>query len=578
MNVYGKLLWYVSEIKREIAVKTLLLLASSATYILQAILMASVVNLVFSGGSLNSILVRVAVVVAAILIRGFILRYIETYTRVMASRIKEKLRMSLLSKIYDLGPGYMSGKRSGKVTSLVLDGIESLEPFYVRYVPQIITVLASGTFVFCYLVRYDAVSALALIASMLLCVVVPLATVPAMDRTVTDYWTDYSTLTSQYIDSIQGMTTLKTLDAEQSMGEVLRRDATAFWKRSIRNTGISLSNSALMFILTSVTSSLTVVLAAIRAMHGTVPATAVTAFLFLAVECARPMIELNSAWHASFLGMSVAKEMFGMMEMDPPVKDPDDPVRLDISDRLPEIRFDAVRFSYPGREEEVLHGVTFTVPPGSTTAVVGPSGAGKSTILSLVLRFYDVTGGSVAFNGTDIRRYALRALQDQIGVVFQDTYLFYGTIAENIKMARPDATDEEVQEAAMAANAHDFIMAFPDGYETIVGERGVTLSGGERQRISIARAILKDAPVLLLDEATSSVDAESEALIQGALSELTKQRTTIIVAHRLSTVRGADNIIVLNDGMVAEQGTHSELMAADGVYRSLIRAQEESSQ
>ena len=578
MNVYGKLLWYVSEIKREIAVKTLLLLASSATYILQAILMASVVNLVFSGGSLNSILVRVAVVVAAILVRGFILRYIETYTRVMASRIKEKLRMSLLSKIYDLGPGYMSGKRSGKVTSLGRDGIESLEPFYVRYVPQIITVLASGTFVFCYLVRYDAVSALALIASMLLCVIVPLATVPAMERTVTDYWTDYSTLTSQYIDSIQGMTTLKTLDAEQSMGEVLRRDATAFWKRSIRNTGISLSNSALMFILTSVTSSLTVVLAAIRAMHGTVPATAVTAFLFLAVECARPMIELNSAWHASFLGMSVAKELFGLMEIDPPVKDPDDPVRLDISDRLPEIRFDAVRFSYPGREEEVLHGVTFTVPPGSTTAVVGPSGAGKSTILSLVLRFYDVTGGSVMFNGTDIRRYALRALQDQIGVVFQDAYLFYGTIAENIRMARPDATDEEVQEAAMAANAHDFIMAFPDGYETIVGERGVTLSGGERQRISIARAILKDAPVLLLDEATSSVDAESEALIQSALSELAKQRTTIIVAHRLSTVRGADNIIVLNDGMVAEQGTHSELMAADGVYRSLIRAQEESSQ
>ena len=578
MNVYGKLLWYVSEIKREIAVKTLLLLASSATYILQAILMASVVNLVFSDGSLKSILVRVAVVVAAILVRGFILRYIETYTRIMAARIKEKLRMSLLSKIYDLGPGYMSGKRSGKVTSLVLDGIEALEPFYVRYVPQIITVLVSGTFVFCYLVRYDAVSALALIASMLLCVVVPLATVPAMDRTVTDYWTDYSTLTSQYIDSIQGMTTLKTLDAEQSMGEVLRRDATAFWKRSIRNTGISLSNSALMFILTSVTSSLTVVLAAIRAMHGIVPATAVTAFLFLAVECARPMIELNSAWHASFLGMSVAKEMFGLMEMDPPVKDPEDPVLLDVSDRLPEIRFDAVRFSYPGREEEVLHGVTFAVPPGSTTAVVGPSGAGKSTILSLVLRFYDVTGGSVTFNGTDIRRYALRALQDQIGVVFQDTYLFYGTIAENIRMARPDASDEEVREAATAANAHDFIMAFPDGYETIVGERGVTLSGGERQRISIARAILKDAPVLLLDEATSSVDAESESLIQSALSELAKQRTTIIVAHRLSTVRGADNIIVLNDGMVAEQGTHSELMAADGVYRSLIRAQEESSQ
>ena len=577
MGVYGKLLRYVSEIKHEVAVKTALLLVSSATNILQAILMADVVNMVFSHGGIRGIMIRVMIVVATILIRGFILRYNETYTRIMAARIKEKLRMALLSKIYDLGPGYMSAKRSGKVTSLVLDGIESLEPFYVRYVPQVVTVLVSGTFVFVYLTRFDTVSALVLLVSMVICVVLPLVTVPMIDRTVTSYWADYSSLTSQYIDSIQGMTTLKTLDAEKPMGEVLHRDATAFWRRSIRNTGISLYNSSIMLILTSVTSSLTVVTSAIRAINGIVPATAVTAFLFLAVECARPMLELNNAWHSSFLGMSVAKEMFALMEVEPPVKNISDPVLPDVSEHLPEMDFNNITFTYPGSEEEVLRGVRFNVPPGSTVAVVGPSGAGKSTILSLVLRFYDVTGGSITFNGTDIRDYDLRALQDNIGVVFQDTYLFYGTIAENIRMACPDADDDAVMEAAKAANAHDFIMSFPDGYDTIVGERGVTLSGGERQRISIARAILKDAPVLLLDEATSSVDAESEALIQASLAELSKQRTTIIVAHRLSTVRDADNIVVLNNGVVEEQGTHDELLALGGVYSSLVKAQEDCS-
>ncbi|MBR2666755.1 MAG: ABC transporter ATP-binding protein [Oscillospiraceae bacterium] len=576
MGVYGKLFRYVSAIRREVALKTLLLLVISAISIFQAIMMSRAVNLVWSRSALAQILPCIAAVIAAILLRSLLTRRNETFTKTMAARIKDTLRLAVLDKVYRLGPGHMNEKRSGKVTSLVLDGIEALEPFFVSFIPQIFTVLVSGIFIFVYLAAFDVLSALVLLIAMLLCIFLPMLTVPLMHRSVTDYWTEYSGLTSQYIDAIQGMTTLKTLHAEETMGDILYRDATSFWHRSIRNTGISLAGSGFMLVLTGVTASLTVVMAALRFRAGLAPAASVTAFLFLTVECARPMLELNRHWHASFLGISVAKELFDLIETVPPVQDPAEPAPASAGEALPSIGFRDACFAYPGREE-VLHNVTLSVPAGSTTAIVGHSGSGKSTLLNLILRFYDVSAGQVTIDGRDVRDCELTWLRRQIAVVFQDTYLFYGTIAENIRMAAPEASDEEVMAAARAAHAHEFIQRMPQGYDTVVGERGVTLSGGERQRIAIARAILKNAPILLLDEATSSVDAQSEALIQQSLARLTQQRTTVIVAHRLSTVRSADNIIVIEDGRVAEQGTHEALLARDGVYRALIRAQEEVS-
>ena len=279
----------MSEIRREVFVKTMLMLLVSAASIVQAILMSKTVNSVFQGASSGGIIALLAGVIAAIVVRSLVLRFNETYTKTMAANIKEKLRIAILEKVFQLGPGYMSEKRSGKVTSLILDGVEQLEPFFVRYIPQILTVIASGSFVFCYLARFDIISSLILLGSMVLCVVVPLVTVPVMSRSVDDYWAQYSQMTSQYIDAVQGMTTLKTLDAEESMGKILYKNATDFWHRSIRNTGISLTNSSLMIILAVVTSSLTVIAAAIRAQAGLVPATAVSAFLFLAVECSKPM-------------------------------------------------------------------------------------------------------------------------------------------------------------------------------------------------------------------------------------------------------------------------------------------------
>lgn len=236
------------------------------------------------------------------------------------------------------------------------------------------------------------------------------------------------------------------------------------------------------------------------------------------------------------------------------------------------VRFQDVRFGY-GERGEVLRGVSLEARPGQVVAIVGPSGAGKSTLVALIPRFYDVSGGSVTIDGLDVREVASRELRSHIGIVPQETLLFSGSIAENIGYGRPGASEAEIAAAARAANAHEFISAFPEGYQTLVGERGVRLSGGQRQRIAIARALLKDPRILILDEATSSLDSESEMLVQEALETLMQGRTTFVIAHRLSTVRRADVIVVLEDGRVVQQGTHEELLAAGGLYRDLYELQ-----
>lgn len=305
-------------------------------------------------------------------------------------------------------------------------------------------------------------------------------------------------------------------------------------------------------------------------INGSITAGSLVAFLTYAVNISNPIKRLSRVIGNIQKALAAAQRVFDVLDLPEDIKNAPD------AKALPkvkgDVRFNDVSFAY-NENEEVLSHVSFEVKPGEMVAFVGPSGAGKSTVASLLPRFYDAINGSITIDGQDIRKVTLDSLREQVGIVPQETVLFNGSVYDNILYGRLDATREEVEAAAKAANAHDFIMQLPDGYETMLGDRGMNISGGQRQRISIARAILKNPQILILDEATSALDTESERVVQEALDRLMVGRTSFVIAHRLSTIKNADKIMVLENGQLIEQGNHDELMAMDGLYAHLYKIQ-----
>jgi ATP-binding cassette subfamily B protein len=308
-------------------------------------------------------------------------------------------------------------------------------------------------------------------------------------------------------------------------------------------------------------------------LAGNVSAGRLGQFVLFAVFAASALGQLSEVWGEISQAAGSAERLFEILAIKPAVLPPAHPVPLPVPARA-EVAFEAVHFTYPTRlDAPVLEGVSFRVKPGEKIAIVGPSGAGKSTIFHLLLRFYDPVSGAVTFDGVKLSDADPLELRRRIALVPQDTVIFAASVRENIRFGRPEATDADIERAAELAHASEFILRMPQGYDTQVGERGVTLSGGQRQRIAIARAILRDAPLLLLDEATSSLDAESETLVQAALERLMQARTTLVIAHRLATVLSCDRILVMDRGRIVEEGTHAMLAAADGLYARLAKLQ-----
>ncbi|MFI9755302.1 ABC transporter ATP-binding protein/permease [Streptomyces collinus] len=554
---------------RPLLAATLLQGAVTLTHLAQAALLALALAGLARGdtGRLPWLLAAVPAVVGAR--AGLSVWQRRTATRAGA-RVRVALRDELLAHLGRLGPAHLTTARAGAVRTTLVDGVEGVDAYVSRYLPQLLVTLTVPPLVLAALAATEPRALLGLVPALLLALAGPRAWDRLLAARGKEHWDTYEGLGADYLEALQGMPALRAAGAVGRTRARLEERSAALHRATVAKLRVSLVDTGITDLAIQGGTAAAALLACWSAVTGSTTATGTYLLLLLASECFRPVRDLAREWHAGYLGASAADGLAALRTAVPAVEDTG--TASAHRQAAPELRFHDVRFTYGGAPAPALDGVSFTAQAGRTTAIVGPSGAGKSTLLALLLRHHDPQEGRITLDGRPTTEYALDSLRQGIAVVSQETYLFHATIADNLRLARPGATDDELTGAARAAGIHDEITVLPDGYATLLGERGATLSGGQRQRLALARALLSDAPVLVLDEATSSVDERREADIVRELPTAASGRTVLVVAHRLAAVRHADHIVVLDSGRVDAVGEHAGLVEAGGVYTRLVEA------
>ena len=497
-------------------------------------------------------------------IQSFCKYYVSCQGHIMGAKMERDMRQELFEHYEELSFSYYSQNNSGQMMSKLVSDLFDISEF-AHHGPEnlfISLVKIVGSFIFLFLINKKL--ALPLIVLVILMFLFSFRQNQKMQRTFMENRKKIGDVNASLQDTLSGIRVVQSFTNEEIEKEKFQKSNHAFLvskKDNYRCMGEFMSSNlffqGMMYLVTLVYGGYLIanneMSAADLAMYAL--------YIGIFISPIQILVELMEMMQK---GLSGFCRFLDVMETEPEIQDAPDAVELkDVKGR---VCYEDVSFHYSDDETTVLSHVSIEIPAGKSVALVGPSGGGKTTICSLLPRFYDVTGGRVTVDGQDIRSLTLKSLRSQIGVVQQDVYLFSGSIRDNIAYGKPDATEEEIIEAAKCANIHDFIMELPDQYDTFVGERGARLSGGQKQRISIARVFLKNPPILILDEATSALDNESERWIQHSLEELSKNRTTITIAHRLSTIKNADEIIVITENGIAERGTHETLLEKNGIY------------
>ncbi len=566
--------------RRYLALAVGLGLLGGIALIWQASTLSSVINAAFLGHrSTQSVWTLLLLLAALGLIRVGMLWGGEVAAQRISGTVRAGLRERLLAHMFALGPSYTQSERSGELTNTATAGIEDLDDFFSQYLPQLALAVLIPVAILAVVFPIDALSGLILLLTAPLIPIFMVLIGSLANSLNRRQWAALSRMSAHFLDVLQGLTTLKLFGRSRAQVTTVARISDQFSRATLRVLRVAFLSALVLEIVATISTAVVAVEIGLRLLYGTVSFAQAFFVLLLAPEFYQPLRSLGARFHAAMSGTTAAKRIYDVLEtpLAPSSRDAANANwhELPPPERLT-IEFDDVRFSYPSSERPALDGVTFTIPAGQKTALVGPSGAGKSTVTHLLLRFVEPDSGQIRVDGVPLSELQAQAWRSCIGWVPQNPYLFHATVRENIALARPEATHDEVVAAARLAHAHEFIEALPQGYDTLIGERGARLSGGQAQRLALARAFLRDAPLLILDESTSNLDPDTEALVQDAIQRLQHGRTVLTIAHRLATVYAADAVIVLDDGRISAIGTHGTLLRHDTLYRRLVTAHEMS--
>ena len=567
--------------ERVIAVLAVAGAVISGLAVLQAVLVAQALASVFADDSAAQVAVWLAAAVAALVARLALMWAYETLSASSAGRIAGRLRERLFRHLADLGPGWSVRQRSGALQATLVDGVEAIEAYFRLFVAQVAASMLTVLGITAALVLIDPLIAVVVGALVLLAAAGPAISWRFLGTDLRHWWTVAPALSAEFLDSAQGASTLKIFGGSQRRHAVLRQRSADVLKASMRLNWVEHAYLQPFSLASSAAVVGAIWLGIVRHDDGGLSTAALLTVLMLVGEALRPVAETQRALHWAMSGMGAAEGVLDILDAAPAALPGHARVGRDSFEgpaHVPAVEFEKVTLRYRPGDDPALDEFSLAIGCGERAALVGPSGAGKTTVASVLLRFFVPGSGTVRLAGIDVADLDLDNLRRTIALVPQDAYLLSGSIADNLRLARPSVTRDEMLEAMRRAAAAEILDRLPEGLDSEVGERGTRLSGGERQRIAIARAFLVDAPILVLDEATSNVDVESERTIQAALERLAAGRTVLLIAHRLSTVRDADRIVVLDRGRVVDAGTHEDLAARPGRYRQMLAADQEGDQ